>query len=83
MAANAHTQINIVVNGRSKKIDSDILSYEAVVALAFDPVPTGDTVDFTVSFHNDANHNDGTLRPGQTVTVRNGTVINVTQTDKS
>ena len=31
--------INIIVNGRPKKVNQTTISFEEVVALAFDPVP--------------------------------------------
>ena len=76
-------EINIVVNARSKKVDKSELTYNEVVALAFDPVPTGDNIVITVAYRNAEGHTQGTLVQGQTVEVRNGTVFDVTATDKS
>jgi Multiubiquitin len=52
-----------------------------VVALAFDPVPSGLDWVFTVTYRKAARKpHEGTLTEGETVTVRNGTIFNVTAT---
>lgn len=40
----------IVVNGRAKKVHTKELTFDQVVALAFDPLPTGENVVFTISW---------------------------------
>lgn len=76
-------EITIIVNGREKKVAKDTLSFEEVVALAFD-TPSGDTTMFTVAYRNaDQDPKDGTLVAGQTVKIRNGTIFNVSATNKS
>lgn len=78
-----NNELNIVVNGRPKKITATELSFDDVIRLAFDNPPSGPDVIFTVAYRNDADHSAGTLAPGQSVKVRNGTVFNVTATNKS
>ena len=74
----------IVVNGREKTVESRWLSYEAVLQLAFDPVPSGPNVVITVTYRHAAQHPpEGTLIAGQSVKIKKGTVFNVTATDKS
>lgn len=74
----------IIVNGRPKTVESDRLSFEEVVALAFDPVPSGPNVAITVTYRHAAQRPDqGMLIEGQSVKIKNGTVFNVTATDKS
>ena len=82
--------VTIVVNGREKIIPSDELSpdgelnFEQVVNLAFDPLPTGPDIVFTVSFRNGGGRPpDGRLVPGRSAKVQDGTVFNVSFTDKS
>lgn len=73
----------IVVNGRTKTVREDDLTFEAVIALAFNPVPTGPNTVFTVTYwHPDGKH-EGTLTAGESVEIKNGMVFNVTATDKS
>ena len=74
----------IIVNGRERIVTSDELSFSAVLALAFDPVPSGPNWEFTVTYRSGAGRPpDGRLRPGGEVKVKDGTVFNATATDKS
>jgi hypothetical protein len=75
-------EFTIIVNGRSKKVTSNELSYQDVVNLAFDNnPPTGPNIVITVTYKIEGKQ--GTLLPGGTVTIKNGTIFNVTATDKS
>ena len=83
-------KVTIIVNGRERVVSSsalssnDELSFDAVVRLAFDPPPSGPDIMFTVSYRNGAGRPpEGRLVAGQSVKVKNGTVFNVTLTDKS
>lgn len=77
-------KITVIVNGRKKETPSRVLTFIQVVALAFDPVPTGPDWVFTVTYRKAGSKpHEGTLTEGKTVTVRNGTVFNVTATNKS
>jgi hypothetical protein len=40
----------IIVNGRKKEVSTKTLSFDQVVALAFDPVPVGPNVQFSVTY---------------------------------
>lgn len=76
--------ITIIVNGRRKTVHTRELSFDQVVALAFDPVPTGDNWVFTVTFTNGLPPRpEGSLIKGQSVPIKNRMVFNVTATDKS
>lgn len=77
-------EVTIVVNGRSRTVEKGELTFNEVVALAFDPVPTGENVIFTVTYRKgDESRPEGTLLPGESVKVKKGMVFNVTATDKS
>jgi hypothetical protein len=77
-------QFTIIVNGRKKVVTTDELSYEQVVALAYDNnPPTGPNIVISVTYRNAEDNKQGTLVAGQTVEIRNGTIFNVTATDKS
>jgi hypothetical protein len=72
-----HDEFNIVVNGRAKKVDKQVLTFDEVVKLAYPTPPEGDIV-YTVVFHNaDQDPKNGTLVEGQSVKVRNGTSFDV------
>lgn len=74
----------VIVNGREKEVTTKELSFDAVVALAFDPVPSGPNWVFTITYRRgEGNKPEGTLAPGESVKVKDGMVFNVTATDKS
>lgn len=84
VAEKKHTkEIRIIVNGEPKVIESDLVSYEQVVSLAYSTPPAPDT-RFTVTFRNAEERKEGSLIPGGTVEVKKGgTIFNVTATGKS
>ena len=82
--------VTIVVNAREKVVDSGQLSpdgelsFDQVLSLAYDPVPAGPYIEFTMSYRNGAGRPpDGRLFPDQGVKIQDGTVFNVTYTDRS
>jgi hypothetical protein len=81
MATDDQHEHTVIVNGRPKKVSSDALSYEDVIALAFETLPSGENVVITVSWRH--GNDNGTLTAGKTVTVKDGTKFDVTATDKS
>ena len=77
-------EITIVINGTAKVIQKERLTFEEVIALAFDSPPTGDGVQFTVQFSR--GHSDkpkGTLVEGQSVQAKDGMEFDVTPTNRS
>lgn len=77
-------QFTIFVNGRKKVVNTDVLSFDQVVALAFENPPTGPNILFTITFRKgDDKKSEGTLVQGETVKVKDGMIFNVTATDKS
>jgi hypothetical protein len=81
MNEQAQTERTVIVNGRPKKVTQDELSFDEVVALAFNPVPSGPNVVITVTWRH--GNNGGTLVEGDTVPVEDGMKFDVTATDKS
>lgn len=76
--------VRIIVNAREHKVQGTRISYDQVVALAFNPVPTGPDVLFTVTYRKGPPQNPkGTLPEGQSVAIKNGMIFNVTQTNRS
>lgn len=74
----------VVVNGQQKTVETDELTFDQVVALAFDPVPSGPNVMFTVTYRRGHGEKpEGTLTEGESVKVKEGMIFDVTATDKS
>ena len=76
-------EVTIIVNGREKTVRKGELSFDDVVALAFDPVPSGDNIVITVAYRRGHGNKSGTLSEGQSVKVKDGMIFDVTATDKS
>ena len=84
MVVNVDKSIGIIVNGRKKDVSSVELSFEEVVLLAYDPVPSGPYISITVTYRDGGGRPpEGRLFEGQTVKVKEGTIFNVRVTDKS
>jgi hypothetical protein len=75
-------QVTIKVNGREKVVPKEELSFEEIVALAFDNPPTGPNVVFTIKYRKE-HGKEQSLLPGETVKVKEGMIFNVTATDRS
>jgi hypothetical protein len=72
------------VNTRPKVVHKRELTFTELVALAFSPVPTGPNIVFTITYRKAAGKkHEGTLAPDQCVKIKDGTIFNVTATDKS
>jgi hypothetical protein len=84
-AAKAPQMVTIVVNGRAKLVPkNEDITFDEVIALAFDPVPTGEGVQFSVQYtRGQGNKPAGTLVEGQTVKVKDGMEFDVTATNRS
>jgi hypothetical protein len=79
-------EITIVVNGRQRTVPKNSeLTVAQMVALAFDNPPTGENIEFTITYRKGGNENrpEGSMSGGDTVKVKEGTIFNVTATDKS
>lgn len=75
--------VTIIVNGRSKVVPKEEMTFDEIVALA-DGLPTGPNVIYTVVFRRgDDKKPEGTLVAGESIKVKNGMIFNVTATDKS
>ena len=75
----------IIVNGTPKTVPKDEeITFDQVVALAFENPPTGDGVQFTVQYtRGQGNKPSGTLVEGQSVKVKDGMEFDVTATNRS
>lgn len=82
--------VTIIVNGREKGISTSTLSpdgelsFDQVVKLAYESPPSGPDIVFTMSYRNGAGRPpEGRLVAGQSVKIQDGTVFNVSFTDRS
>jgi hypothetical protein len=73
----------IIVNTREKTVETDEITFEQVVSLAFEEPPTGENLQITVLFRRGHGNKEGTLVAGQSVKVKNGMVFDVTLANKS
>lgn len=77
-------QVEIRVNGRKRVVDPGLISYDAVVKLAFPDAQPNPDVIYTVGFrHGPPSKPEGSLVAGQSVDVCEGMVFNVTPTNRS
>jgi hypothetical protein len=77
-------EVAIIVNGQQKHVTAKWLTFAELVALAFNPVPMGPNILFTITYENGPHVNpEGTLMPGGKVKIKEGMIFNVTATDKS
>jgi hypothetical protein len=75
---NHAAEYNIVVNGKAKKVNHALLTFDEVAKQAYPTPPESGDVVYTVTYHNaDQEPKNGDLVPTQTVTVRNGTSFTV------
>ena len=79
MSASHEKEINIIVNGRPKKVTQTVISFEEVVGLAFNPVPAN--AFFTVTYSH--GNQGGSLTAGNKVAIQNGMKFDVTETGQS
>ncbi len=76
--------VTIIINGTAKSVEKERMSFEEIVALAYETPPTGDGVQFTIQYTK--GHSDkpkGTLVEGQSVKVKEGMEFDVTPTNRS
>ena len=74
----------IIVNGTLHTVSTEVLTFEAIVDIAFPGHPSDPNVVFSVTFDKaESKPHQGTLAAGGTVTVKNNTVFDVTQTNRA
>ena len=74
----------IFINGKRKTTNKASLTFDELIALAFENPPTGDGVQFTIQFTRGPEANpSGTLLEGQFVNIKNGIEFDVTPTNRS
>jgi hypothetical protein len=84
--------VKIIVNAQERIVPFNQLSvtgeisYEKLITLAFDAgyLPAKQDLMFTITYRDGAGRPaDGTLMEGESTKIQNGTVFNVTATDRS
>lgn len=77
-------RFTIIVNGQKKEVTTKIVSFEDIVNLAYDNnPPKGPNVVITVTYSKAEHDRQGTLLPGATIEIKDGTIFNVKATDRS
>ncbi len=77
-------EFTIIVNTREKTVTTKKLTFDELVALAFENPPTGEFICFTITYRRgQGNKPEGTLLEDESVKIKQGMVFNVTATDKS
>ena len=78
-------QFTIVVNGTEHAVSNDLVTFAEVTEIAFPGHPNNPDIVFSVTFEKaQSKPHQGTLAAGGSVTVKkNGTIFDVTQTNRS
>lgn len=75
---------DIIINGTTYRVSSDEVSFDEVVDLAYPDGGRGPLIKYTVNFYNGAGRPpEGKLTEGEKAKIKDGTVFNVTRTDRS
>lgn len=75
--------ITIIVNARKKTVPGPEVTFEQIVGLAFDTPPGGDNLTITVAYRKGEGGREGTLRPGESIKVKEGMIFDVSATNRS
>lgn len=76
--------VTIIVNARSREVETDEVSFDELVHLAFDDAARGPQIVFTITFRKAGGRiEQGELDEGDRLKVKDGTIVNVTRTDQS
>lgn len=73
--------VTVIVNAEPRQVTKDKLTYEEVLALAFNPVPPN--AFFTVTYERAEGNKEGSLKAGESVNVKEGMIFHVTETGQS
>jgi len=78
------SRFHVIVNAREKEVTQPSLSFDEVARLAYAQPPFGANTLYTITYRKGPPENkEGTLIEGQSVSVKNEMIFNVTATDKS
>lgn len=75
---------DIIINGTPFDVPNDEVSFDEVVDLAYPDGGRGPLITYTVNYYNGGGRPpEGKLIEGEKAKVKDGTVFNVTRTDRS
>ena len=78
------SELEIIINGKTKKVSSSELSFSELVELAFPNQATNPNTAHTITYKRGCDCSpEGSLVKGESVCIKDGGVFNVTATDKS
>ena len=76
--------VMIVVNGKEKRWDKELITYDELVKLSGEPLPPGPNPGFTVTYFNGPHDKpEGSVELGHSAKVKEGMVFVVTPTNRS
>ena len=83
--AELNKSFTVIVNGRPKAWATRQITFEEVVALAFENPPTGADTIFSVTYRKSNNEHrpEGVMVEGDSIRIKEGTVFNVSATNRS
>ena len=76
-------EIEIVMNGTKMKLTKARYTYEQLYQIAFPGQLPPQGSDKPITYSGSHGHEEGSLRPGESIQIRNGMVFNVVPTHKS
>lgn len=76
--------VTVMINGEPYETTETRLSFDEVVKIAYPTPPSGEVIEFTVTYRNGPAANPkGTLTAGHSVKLKNRMIFDVTPTDRS
>lgn len=76
-------QWNIIINGREKIVFDHKVTYSQIVSLYLSGAPQDPNTIYTVTYRRGNSNQEGSMVDGDTVTIKDGMVFNVSATTKS
>ena len=74
----------IIINGRECRVDAEEVTFDYVVDKAYPDGGRGELISYTVLFYEGGGRPpEGGLDEGERVKIKDGTIFNVTRTDRS
>lgn len=74
----------VIVNGQERLVPKEEISFEEIIALAYDESERGEQIVFTVTFEaSEGRVAEGEVGPGEVLKVTEQVIIHVQRTDQS